>query len=187
MSGVVKKTTTKINVLLRRALLSRQSTVVTAPDQQRVQLFQSSQRCFKREAASAASGEGLLLYLNTCLRWLCWVIEGQSERGHSEPCLWQKGTVMEKTGKGNLTQSDGQECKKEEEKKKNSLKSLFTGGVVIGEIDSALSTIITRVLLSNIQLHLVSWFIYPEWVSPPPNPQVSACPLLMLIQNVLEH
>lgn len=87
---------------------SRESTVVTAPDQQRVQSFQSSQRCFKREAASAASGEGLLLYLNTCLRWLCRVIEGQSERGHSEPCLWQKGTVMEKTGKGNLTQSDGQ-------------------------------------------------------------------------------
>lgn len=103
-----KKNNNKKNVLLWRALLSRQSTVVTAPDQQRVQSFQSSQRCFKREAASAASGEGLLLYLNTCLRWLCWVIEGQSERGHSEPCLWQKGTVMEKTGKGNLTQSDGQ-------------------------------------------------------------------------------
>lgn len=87
---------------------SPESTVVTPPDQHRVRSFQSPQRCFKREAASAASGEGLLLYLNTCLRWLRRVIEGQSERGHLEPCLWQKSRVMEKTGKGNLTQSDGQ-------------------------------------------------------------------------------
>lgn len=87
---------------------SHESTAVTAPYQHWVQSFQGSQRCFKGEDASAASGEGLLLYLNTCLKWLCWVIEGQSERGHLEPCVWWEGTVMGKTGKDNLTPSDGQ-------------------------------------------------------------------------------
>lgn len=69
------------------------STVATAPDQHRVESFQSSQRYFKREADLAASSDSLLLHLNTCLRWLAWVIEGQSEGGHSEPCLWQKVPV----------------------------------------------------------------------------------------------
>lgn len=82
---------------------ANESTVVTAPDQRRVRSFESPQRCCKREAASAAaaaSDGGLLLYLNTCLRWLRRVIEGQSERGHLEPCPWQASRVMKGTGKG---------------------------------------------------------------------------------------
>lgn len=66
------------------------------------------------------------------------------------------------------------------------MKSLFSCGVVIWEIDSTLSTIITRVLPSNIlylhhDLFIVSVFPFIFFLP------VTACPLLMLIVNVPEH